>query len=77
MAEFVFNFFFYFNKNSISGISKKEWKVKNYLKILYFNLWVILDEMFEITYEAYHYEIGIDCLNVTFLNPANGTSRAS
>ena len=28
--------------------------------------------MFEITYEAYHYEIGIDCLNVTFMDSIYG-----
>ena len=37
----------------------------------------VILEMFEINYEAYHYEIGVDCLNVTFLNPAYGTSNAS
>ena len=37
----------------------------------------VILEIFEITYEAYHYEIGIDWLNVTFLNPVDEIPNAS
>ena len=52
-------------------------KDENDLKNSWFQFMkIILEEMFEITYEAYHYEIGIDCLNVTFLSTVNGTPSA-
>ena len=53
-------------------------KDENDLKNSWFQFMkVILEEIFEITYEAYHYEIEIDCLNVTFLYPVDGVSSAS